>query len=263
MNYIKQLNGFFDSLLVNPLSTTAQTLYVHLLDINNRCGWKERFTVANTVLQSRATLSRQQLDRARNELKQKEYIDYEKGSGNKAGIYLIVCFDTQDVTQSDTQSNTQDDTQSGHNARTLYKQKLKENINNNSNNACARENDPFVSDFDDIEMYYRQNINYSPTKRETQAISKWLSQTCKAGVMYAIDQAVDHGARNKAYISAIVDGLERNNVKTAADLEKLTKRRKGGAENGNVRTDVAADGNDFDFSKVFKQPWEREDWESE
>lgn len=126
MNYIKQLNGFFDSLLVNPLSVTAQTLYVHLLDINNRCGWKERFTVANTVLQSRATLSRQQLDRARNELKQKGYIDYEKGSGNKAGIYLIVCFDTQLVTQRDTQDGTHDDTQSGHNACTYYKQKLKE-----------------------------------------------------------------------------------------------------------------------------------------
>lgn len=265
MNYIKQLNGFFDSLLMNPLSATAQTLYVHLLDINNRCGWKERFPVANIVLQSRATLSRQQLDRARNELKQKGYIDYEKGSGNKAGIYLIVCFDTQLVTQRDTQDGTHDDTQSGHNACTYYKQKLKENSNNNYNSACAREYDPFLSDFDDIEVYYRQNINYSPTQRETQAISKWLSQTCKAGVMYAIDEAVDRGARNKSYISAVVDNLERNNVKTQADLTQFVERRRkriqGGAECGITGTDTQEDGGGFDFSQVFKQPWERDDWE--
>ena len=84
-------------------------------------------------------------------------------------------------------------------ACTYYKQKLKENSNNNYNSACAREDDPFLSDFDDIEVYYRQNIHYSPTQRETQAISKWLSQTCKAGVMYAIDEAVDRGARKDVY----------------------------------------------------------------
>ena len=96
----------------------------------------------------------------------------------------------------------------------------------NYNSACAREDDAFLSDFDDIEVYYRQNINYSPTQRETQAISKWLSQTCKAGVMYAIDEAVDRGARNKSYISAVVDNLERNNVKTQADLTQFVERRR-------------------------------------
>lgn len=126
MNYIKQLNGFFDSLLMNPLSATAQTLYVHLLDINNRCGWKERFPVANIVLQSRAMLSRQQLDRARNELKQKGYIDYEKGTTRKAGTYLIVCFDTNDDTNSDTNHNTNRDTKSGQMACTYDKQKRKQ-----------------------------------------------------------------------------------------------------------------------------------------
>lgn len=266
MNYIKQLNGFFDSLLMNPLSATAQTLYVHLLDINNRCGWKERFPVANIVLQSRAMLSRQQLDRARNELKQKGYIDYEKGTTRKAGTYLIVCFDTNDDTNSDTNHNANRDTKGGQMACTYYKQKLKENSNNNYNSACAREDDPFLSDFDDIEVYYRQNINYSPKQRETQAISQWLSQTCKAGVMYAIDEAVDRGARNKSFISAVVDNLERNNVKTQEDLTQYIERRKkriqGGAERGITGTDVEADGGGFDFSQVFKQPWERDDWES-
>lgn len=84
--------------------------------------------------------------------------------------------------------------------------------------------DPFVEDFDELEMYYRQNISYSPTKRETQALSKWMSQTCKEGVIYAIDQAVDNNAKKAAYISAIVNDLEKGGVKTKADLEKYKKR---------------------------------------
>ena len=144
-------------------------------------------------------------------------------------------------------------------------EKDKENSNNNYNSACVREDDAFLSDFDDIEVYYRQNINYSPKQRETQAISQWLSQTCKEGVMYAIDEAVDKGALNKSYISAVVDNLERNNVKTQADLTQYIERRKrrikGGAEHGIAGTDVQEDGGDFDFSQVFKQPWERDDWE--
>lgn len=263
MNYIKQLNGFFDSLLMNPLSATAQTLYVHLLDINNRCGWKERFPVANIVLQSRAMLSRQQLDRARNELKQKGYIDYEKGTTRKSGTYLIVCFDTNDDTNSDTNHNANRDTKGGQMACTYYKQKLKENSNNNYNSACAREDDPFLSDFDDVEVHYRKNINYSPTQRETQAISKWLSQTGKECVIYAINEAVDHGARNKAYISAVIDKLERNNVKTEDDLNKFLERKRGGGDRGISRTNTEQDGSGFDFSQVFKQPWERDDWEDD
>lgn len=125
MNYIAQLNGFFDLKQRNPLSSNAQTLYINLFYIDNRCGWKPRFTVSNVTLQSLTGLSRQQLDRARNELVQKGYVEYKKGMGNQAGVYLLVCFDTQTDTQTDTQIDTQTDTQSGHKLRTLNKQKQK------------------------------------------------------------------------------------------------------------------------------------------
>ncbi len=125
MNYIAQLNGFFDLKQRNPLSSNAQTLYINLFYIDNRCGWKPRFTVSNVTLQSLTGLSRQQLDRARNELVQKGYVEYKKGAGNQAGMYLLVCFDTQTDTQTDTQIDTQTDTQSGHKLRTLNKLKQK------------------------------------------------------------------------------------------------------------------------------------------
>lgn len=129
MNYIKQVNAFYKFLPNNPLSSNAQCLYSYLLNKNNELGWIKEFTVSNMIVCGFTNLSRQALDRARNELKQKGYIDYKKGYSNQAGTYVIVSF----VTQNDTQSDTQDDTQGGHTLCTLNKlnktkQNKKENI---------------------------------------------------------------------------------------------------------------------------------------
>lgn len=132
MNYLTQINAFYRLLPNNPLSSNAQCLYNYLLNKNNELGWVKEFTVSNMIVCGFTSLSRQALDRARNELKTKGYIDYKKGISNQAGKYLIVSFDTQDNTQNDTQGNTQDDTQGGHTVSTLNKlnktkQKNKEN----------------------------------------------------------------------------------------------------------------------------------------
>lgn len=123
MNYIKQLNAFYELLIVNPLSSSALCLYSVLLHINNKCNWITEFTVANSTLQTFTSLSRIALDRSRNELIQKGYIKYKKGSGNQAGKYLIVNFDTQNDTQNDTQSDIQTDTQSENINKLKHKQK--------------------------------------------------------------------------------------------------------------------------------------------
>ena len=133
MNYIKQVNAFYKFLPNNPLSSNAQCLYSYLLNKNNELGWIKEFTVSNMIVCGFTNLSRQALDRARNELKQKGYIDYKKGYSNQAGTYVIVSFVTQNDTQSDTQDDTQDNTQSGHTLCTLNKlnktkQNKKENI---------------------------------------------------------------------------------------------------------------------------------------
>lgn len=114
MNYIKQVNTFYEFLPNNPLSSNAQCLYSYLLNKNNRLGWIKEFTVANKIVEGFTGLSRRALDKARNELKQKGYIEYSKGFGNKAGKYVIVCLDTQNDTQEDTQSDTQERTQCEH-----------------------------------------------------------------------------------------------------------------------------------------------------
>lgn len=114
MDYKKQVDTFYEFLPNNPISSNAQCLYSYLLNKNSKLGWIKEFTIANSIVCGITGLSRQALDKARNELKQKGYIQYSKGLGNKAGKYLIVCFDTQIDTQCMTQSGTQDMTQCEH-----------------------------------------------------------------------------------------------------------------------------------------------------
>lgn len=119
MNYLKQVNTFFELLLTNPLSANAQCLYFNLLNINNRCNWSEEFTTANSTLMGFTNLNKQALYRARNELVQKKLIDFKKGiNQNQSGKYKIYEFvtandtanDTADDTPNDTPNDTADDT---------------------------------------------------------------------------------------------------------------------------------------------------------
>ena len=114
MNYIKQVNAFYKMIEYNPFISNAQCLYNYLLNKCSELGWKSEFSISNLIVCGFTSLSRQALDRARNELVQKGYIEYKKGRSNQAGKYLIVSFvtqnDTQDNTQSDTQNNTQERT---------------------------------------------------------------------------------------------------------------------------------------------------------
>ena len=125
MEYISQLNAFFDLLPSNPLTPKAICLYSTLLHIDNKSFWKERFTVANSRLVILTGIDRRTLDRVRNELIQKNYIKYKKGSGNQAGDYEIIKLYAQNDTQNnlsvqnDTQIVTQNDTQMSYSLSTL------------------------------------------------------------------------------------------------------------------------------------------------
>ena len=55
----------------------------------NAFGWKDGFSVTNSRLSEELCISRQELDRVRNILCQKELITYKNGMGNKCGIYHI------------------------------------------------------------------------------------------------------------------------------------------------------------------------------
>lgn len=90
MNYLKEINAFYDQLELNPLSSSAIALWHTLMHINNKAAWKEQFTVAVSVLCMKSGLREGTFKKARNELKQKGYIEFYSRRGNQSAIYKIV-----------------------------------------------------------------------------------------------------------------------------------------------------------------------------
>lgn len=90
MNWFKQLEAFDIRQSMNPLPDSACSLWFALMRIANRAKWPEWFTVANSMLQVAAGLSEKGVQRARNLLIQRGYIEYQKGRGNNSGRYKII-----------------------------------------------------------------------------------------------------------------------------------------------------------------------------
>lgn len=101
MNYIEQLNSFYDLQEQHPISIKAFCLYHHLLHINNKLFWRERFVLPNSRLVNLTGLDIRTFDRVRNELIQKGLIEYKKGKGSQAGEYKIVKLYAQNDRQND------------------------------------------------------------------------------------------------------------------------------------------------------------------
>ena len=194
MNYIKQINTFYKLIQDNPLSSNAQCLYNYLLNKCSELGWKSEFSVSNLIVCGFTSLSRQALDRARNELIQKGYLKYKKGYSNQAGKYLIVCFDTQ----NDTQDNTQNDIQGGHKVSTLNK--LKE--------TKQKENISMQSAID----FYDQNINLI-TPFEFQKLQDFSNMESEL-IIFAMQKAVTTNKRNFNYIEGILKNWKVKGIST-------------------------------------------------
>lgn len=90
MNYIMQLNVFYEKATGESLSLKAIGLYMLLLNKNNKLGWIEEFKMTNNVIMSVANCTLYELKTARNELEEKGYIIYKKGTKGQAGNYKII-----------------------------------------------------------------------------------------------------------------------------------------------------------------------------
>ena len=89
MNYIREINAFYDWLETNKLSTGALSLWYALMHINNKTGWKNEFTVPISVLSVKTGLSPRAVTNARKELADVGRISWESKDGNHAAQYRI------------------------------------------------------------------------------------------------------------------------------------------------------------------------------
>ncbi len=122
MNYIAEINAFWDLVSVNPLSTGQVALWFGLMHINNRCNWTEWFSAPNQVLSIHTGLSRSSILKARNVLKQLGLIDFRE-RGTKATLYKMISIAKDSAISDSGQVGVQD---SGRNSVTYVKLNVNE-----------------------------------------------------------------------------------------------------------------------------------------
>jgi hypothetical protein len=131
MNYISQMNAFWDWRRLHELNSKQADLYFALLDCANSCGWKSPFTAPNTTLQSMCRMSKAELYKHRNVLLQMGLIGYEKGRKGSAGKYrLPLLYKTYTPTDGGTDGDPDAAADGGAKMKTIPK--IKENKNKNN-----------------------------------------------------------------------------------------------------------------------------------
>lgn len=101
MDYLAELKAYYDWLDTNPLEPTTQTLWFHLMELANKSGCPEWFTVANPLLQAKIGVTENTLNKHRNYLVQRGRIEYRSMGKQKAGKYKIVWFTSKNAAKDD------------------------------------------------------------------------------------------------------------------------------------------------------------------
>ncbi len=248
MNYITEINNFYDWLILNPIPPDAQALWHFLMQMNNRCAvniggkfyWRVDFKVPNTTVTSILAFSRQQLDRMRNELIQAGRIVYKKGKGSQAGTYRMIPFDanyvTQYVTQLDTQYDTQPDTQVWVLCN-IFGTLINSNINNN-NNISDGGGDARVKQYSNqllslASPLIKKYFNRYPTEYDLEIIRSKTFKAIKTNgtvefvlledrmelLEYAFEKAFMAGNMNWNYIMGIMTNFRERGLESVDDAE--------------------------------------------
>jgi hypothetical protein len=91
MNYIQQINAFWDKLENDQdLKPTAIVVYTALLQINNKTGWKDKFRVVYGQVLSMTGISKNTYYSALDELVKGDYLEYEKGPNQyQAAVFKL------------------------------------------------------------------------------------------------------------------------------------------------------------------------------
>lgn len=232
MNYLKEINAFYDWLETNSLSTSSIVLWHALMHINNKAGWAEEFAVAISALCVKTGLAPRTISQARNELKQKGRIDWRKRRGNQSALYKIIPF------LSASNASNYADKYTDNNLSALYADSYADNhadnytdsyadnhaILNKLNktklnnvvgvvNAHAREDD-----FSKIVNFYNNNFGMI-TVHISDCIQDWLKDMEGELIIRAMEIAIKNNKRKWAYVEGILRQWQSLNINTLELLE--------------------------------------------
>lgn len=173
MNYIQQIRALDDfKLYKTRLSSGEIALWHALMSINNKTGWQEWFTAANSMLVSLSGLSRSGILKDRNVLKQLGLIDF-KTNGKRATSYhvcvLYTLNSTQDSKHQSKQDSTHDSKQDSNTLNKLNQTKHKPDEED------ARTNSPNpIKDRQDILQVWQQLWGF-PNPIAQQDLDTWIA----------------------------------------------------------------------------------------
>lgn len=230
MNYIREINAFYDLVQVKQLSTGQIALWHALMHINNKCSWAEWFTVPNLTLELISGLSRKGIYNARNTLKQHGLIDF-KSNGTKATSYRMISLlnitqtstrvstqrttqenstmqnITQDTTQGTTQNTTQDTTQDSATLNKLNKTKLNET--KNTSNTITKVGEGFDEEFSELAQLY-QKCGFMVSGTTANWLIDLKNMYGFEWVKNALLEAERQGKRSRKYVEGILQNWERS-----------------------------------------------------
>lgn len=260
MNYMKELNAFYDWLETNSLSTSAIALWHALMHVNNRAGWIEEFGVATSVLCAKTGLSDRAVRNARNELKQKGRIEWKSRRGNQSAVYKIISLvESMPATVSDKKKKEMDKG----NVSEIYAGKCSGNTSGNTSGKCSG-NASTLNKLDKTKQIVDVDDPQTPMKKTVELFQKagmgQINQTI-ADILgdisdnypyELIEEAFKIAGANHAtsirYVEKILMAWEAKGIKSLEQLEMYRKNRrrdygsaKGNNGRGNGEEDPYAD----------------------
>ncbi|MFD1850949.1 DnaD domain-containing protein [Oceanobacillus bengalensis] len=219
MNYIKEMNAFYDRIEQNPLSSSAVALWYALMHMNNKTRWKETFTVSATVLRLKSGLKESSFKRARTELKEKGYIDFESRSHNQAPIYRIMRLTVEaadDMSHLSDQSmdhlgnqgvNQLEDQPKNLEASPLIKQNKKEKKEKENNIITA---DAFV--------FYQENFGVA-SPFVVESLMHWIGDIGEVLVIEAMKRALERNKTSWGYVKSILQAWAKKGIHTVEQVK--------------------------------------------
>ncbi|RKD71404.1 DnaD/phage-associated family protein [Sinobaca qinghaiensis] len=246
MNYLKELNAFYDQQETNPLSGSAIAIWHALMHICNKAGWPKNFSVAVSVVCIKAGVKERSFYNARNELKQKGYIDFSSRRGNQAAVYVLY---TRAVTYAHSFADSNAESTAGNlggNVSPLIKHK--QTIQNETSINCFQ--------------FFEKNGFGMLSPFISDSMNSWLTNTSfeepEEVVIEAMKIALLQNVRNWKYVSRILQDWETKRLFTLdaiqAEQDKRNKRvtpfpkqSKGGVSRDTSKRSSAAGDKGYDF----------------
>lgn len=227
MDFIRQLNGFRRKRLSKPISANGIALYISLFECCNDMRFPERFTIPNSVLQMYSGLSVKALQRARNELMQKGYIQYKSGSGNQCGSYEMIdlCGEADNGSRDKTDAENYTEGQFDPSFCPANVQQTVPQMSNNVStlNKPTGDKDFFINNNnitrEDVLNHYEKVMGERAHPLVEQEIDTWLMWVEGSLVCYAISESVYANACNWRYIEGILRKCRAKGWKTWEEAE--------------------------------------------